>query len=333
MHNDNKESGRTSKIAVVMSCYKSADHVLGVLSRIPDIVDFIFCVDDACPDGTGRLIEKSSGDARVKVIFHEQNQGVGGAVITGYRAALAAGADIVVKIDSDGQMDPTILPRFVSPILQGRADYTKGNRFFTPEFLEGMPKIRIFGNAGLSFLNKFSTGYWQIFDPTNGYTAIHADILRLMPLDKIKKRYFFESDMLFRLGTLRALVMDIPQKASYGDEKSNLLVRAAILPFAKNHLINFFKRIVYSYFLRDFHVGSIEWILGPVLLVFSIIFGFSAWTESVQTGSEATPGTVMLAALPFIAGLQLTLSALHFDILNQPKTPLHVLMNEQHKGE
>ena len=320
-------SQKSPKISVVIPCYKSVEHVLDVLKDVPDIVSAIYCVSDACPDNTGTVIEEKNKDKRVKVIFHEKNKGVGGAVITGYRAALDDGADIIVKIDSDGQMDPALIPQFIEPIIKGKADYTKGNRFYNPEFLNAMPKIRIFGNAGLSFLNKFSTGYWHVFDPTNGYTAIQADVLRLLPLDKIAERYFFESDMLFRLGTVRAVVEDIPQNSFYGDEKSNLEVADAFWDFSVQHMRNFFKRIVYSYFVRDFHVASIEWVLGPFLLIFSTIFGLGTWMESVQTEMEATPGTVMLAALPFIVGLQLTLSALHFDIQNQPKTPLHTLMS------
>ena len=311
------------KIAVVMPCYKSSGQVIDVLKQMHECVSAVYCVDDACPEETGKTIEKNVEDKRVKVLYHDKNQGVGGAVMTGYRAALEGGANIIVKIDSDGQMDPALISQFIEPILNGHADYTKGNRFYNPEFLQDMPKIRIFGNAGLSFLNKFSTGYWQIFDPTNGFTAIHADVLRLLPLDKINRRYFFESDMLFRLGTLRAVVIDIPQKAVYGDENSNLSVSDALRSFSVLHIRNFFKRLVYSYFIRDFHVASIEWVLGPTLLLFSILFGLGAWIESVQTETTATAGTVMLAALPFLVGLQLTLSALHFDIQNQPKIAIH----------
>lgn len=313
-------------ISVVMPCYRSAGQVLGVIEKIPSFVDAIYCVDDGCPDKTGDHIKNNTKDKRIKILTHEKNQGVGGAMLTGYKQALQDGTNIVVKLDSDGQMDPLIMEAFVTPIAEGKADYTKGNRFYNPEFLEGMPKIRIFGNAGLSFMNKFSTGYWQIFDPTNGYTAIHADVLKMLPLDKISKDFFFESDMLFRLGTVRAFVMDVPQKAVYGDEESNLKISDALYFFTGKHIRNFFKRIVYNYFIRDFQVASIEWVLGPVLLLFGLIFGTYAWIESIRSYVEATPGTVMLAALPFIAGLQLTLSALHFDILNQPKNPLHIFM-------
>lgn len=316
-------------VAAVLPCYKSSAQVLQVLEKVPDCIDAIYCVDDGCPENTGKIIEEQNKDKRVRVLYHEKNQGIGGAMITGYKQALRDKRDIIVKIDSDGQMDPSIARRFINPVLKGQADYTKGNRFYHPEFLEGMPKVRLIGNAGLSFLTKFSTGYWQIFDPTNGYTAIHANVLRLLPLDKISRDYFFEADMLFRLNTVKAVVLDIPQKAIYGDEKSNLKVTNALTSFTIKHIRNFFKRIIYNYFVRDFNVASVEWVLGPALLLFSIIFGIGSWMESVQSGDEATAGTVMLAALPFLVGMQLTLSAMHFDILNQPKTPIHNLIDPE----
>lgn len=316
---------KPSRLAVVIPCYKTSGKVMDVISGIPVDIWRIYCVDDKCPEETGKHIQENSMDERVHVLFHDKNQGVGGAMITGYKQALKDGAQIIVKLDSDGQMDPALIPAFIEPIIQGRADYTKGNRFFTPEYLSAMPKIRLIGNAGLSFLTKFSSGYWQIFDPTNGYTAIHADVLKLLPLDKISKDYFFESDMLFRLGTLRAVVLDVPQRAIYEDEKSNLSIAKSLWSFFYCHTRNFYKRIVYNYFIRDFHVASIEWILGPALLIFSFIFGISAWSSSVYQGVSASAGTVMLAALPFIAGLQLLLSAIQFDIQNQPRMPLHIL--------
>lgn len=184
-------------VAVVIPSYKVKDHILSVLNRIGPIVSRIYVVDDKCPQGTGKFVAEQCRDPRVAVLFHDVNQGVGGAMITGYRRALADGAEVVVKLDGDGQMDPDLIPTFVSPIERGVADYTKGNRFYAIENLEGMPFVRIFGNTSLSFVNKLSSGYWNVMDPTNGYTAIHASALSALPLSKIEKRYFFESDMLF----------------------------------------------------------------------------------------------------------------------------------------
>nr|WP_313658713.1 glycosyltransferase family 2 protein [Achromobacter ruhlandii] len=170
------------RIAVVIPSYKVTRHILGVIASIGPECNRIYVVDDACPDGSGRYVEENCQDPRVRVIFHEKNKGVGGAVITGYRAAIEEDQDIVVKIDGDGQMDPTLLPDFVEPIVSGEADYTKGNRFYDLEEIHGMPKIRLIGNAVLSFMAKFSSGYWDLFDPTNGYTAVHVNVLRRLPL-------------------------------------------------------------------------------------------------------------------------------------------------------
>ena len=306
------------RIAVVIPCYRVRPHIVDVIARIGPHVSRVYVVDDACPDKSGDLVESIVRDPRVHVLRHETNQGVGGAVITGYREALSDGADIVVKIDGDGQMDP-VLPRFVKPIAEGYADYTKGNRFFDIDSVRVMPAVRLLGNAGLSFMSKLSTGYWDIFDPTNGYTAIHRGVLAALPLGKISSRYFFESDMLFRLGTLRAKVLDIPMAAVYGDEKSSLSVRHAALEFGVKHLRNFSKRIVYNYFLRNFSFASIELVLGSMLLMFGIVFGLVKWQESAVSGVTASAGTVMIAGVSIILGLQLLLAFLSFDMNSTPK--------------
>ncbi len=315
-------------IAVVMPCYKAKSHVIDVINNIPSCVDKIYCIDDACPEETGKYIESTSKDSRATVIYNEKNYGVGGAMITGYQAALKDDAKYIVKLDADGQMDPSIISRFVDPIIKGHADYTKGNRFYRLESLSSMPKIRLLGNAVLSFMSKFSTGYWRLFDPNNGYTAIHANVLKLIPLSKISNRYFFESDMLFRLNTLRAVVIDIPMQSKYENEISNLSIFRSLIEFSFKHLNNFLKRIFYNYFLRDFHLASVEWVLGPILLCYGIIFGVVKWIDSINSSTSATAGTVMLAALPIIIGLQLLLSALSFDIDNKPLIPLHHLLDQ-----
>ena len=165
-------------------------------------------------------------------------------------------------------MDPGLIPAFIAPIVEGDADYTKGNRFFDLEGLSSMPKLRILGNAILSFMTKFSSGYWDLFDPTNGYTAIHSNVAQYLPFKKISYRYFFETDMLFRLNTLRAVVLDIPMDAKYGDEKSNLKVSKILFEFTYKHAHNFLKRIFYNYYLRDMSIVTIELPLGALLFVF-----------------------------------------------------------------
>lgn len=310
-------------VAAVLPCYRVTAHILDVLARMPAIVDTIVVVDDACPDGSGRLVEGSCQDPRVRVHYNGQNQGVGGAVLNGYRVAIAAGADVIVKIDGDGQMDPGLVTRFIAPILAGEADYTKGNRFFDLTNITRMPPLRIFGNAVLSFMAKLSTGYWDLFDPTNGYTAIHAAVAGRLPFDRISKRYFFETDMLFRLNTLRAVAVDVPMDAHYGDEVSNLRISRILGEFLAKHARNLCKRIFYNYFLRDMSLASIELVAGAVLVAGGTLFGASAWLQSMQAGVPTPAGTVMLAALPIILGLQFLLAFLGYDIGSVPRRPMH----------
>lgn len=231
--------------------------------------------------------------------------------------------DIIVKVDGDGQMDPGLLPRFVEPIIQGEADYTKGNRFFDLEEIRQMPKMRLFGNAVLSFMTKLSSGYWDLFDPTNGYTAIHKDVARLLPFHKISRRYFFETDMLFRLNTIRAVAVDIPMDAKYADEVSNLKISKIVGEFLIKHLRNLGKRIFYNYYLRDMSLASIELPIGTLLIAIGTAFGASHWIDSLQTGVASPAGTVMASALPVILGTQLILAFLGHDIHSVPKRALH----------
>ncbi len=316
------------KIGVVIPSYRVTAHILGVLAAIGPEVDHIYVVDDCCPDGSGAFVQENSNDKRVRVLRRERNGGVGAAVITGYRLALADHCEIIVKIDGDGQMNPGLLPRFVQPILNGLADYTKGNRFFNPEDVQSMPALRVFGNAALSFMSKLSSGYWTLFDPTNGYTAIHARLLAQLPLRHIAARYFFESDLLFRLGTIRAVVFDIPMTAVYAEELSHLRINAILPKFFLGHAANFTKRIFYNYFLRDFSVASIELIVGLALFIFGMLFGLWHWSFNAIHGVVTTSGTVMLAALPIILGLQLLLSFLSYDFASVPQRPIHPLLAE-----
>jgi glycosyltransferase involved in cell wall biosynthesis len=310
-------------IAAVIPCFRVKRHILGVLAAIPAAVDRIYVVDDGCPEGSGAAVESGCSDPRVRVLRHERNQGVGGATLTGYRAALEDGATVIVRLDGDGQMDPALIPRLVRPILEGAADYAKGNRFFELEGLRAMPPLRLFGNSMLSFASKLSSGYWNVFDPTNGFTAIHAMVLRQLPLDKLSHGWFFESDLLFRLGTIRAVVCDVPIPARYGDEESSLVVRRVVGEFAWKHFANAAKRIFYGYYLRNFNIASIEIALGIPLVAFGAWIGVTRWIDGYLHATPATSGTVMLAALPVLVGIQLVLAFLSYDLQNVPRDVLH----------
>ncbi|WP_276326621.1 glycosyltransferase [Yersinia ruckeri] len=308
---------------MVIPSFRVKKHILKVIQSIDSKIDSIYVIDDKCPENTGDFILENNSDPRVKVLYNEQNYGVGGAVMHGYKRAFDDGMDIIVKIDGDGQMDPSLIPAFVAPIMKGEADYTKGNRFYSLDKISVMPKMRLFGNALLSFMTKISSGYWDLFDPTNGYTAIHREVIAHLPLDKISKRYFFESDMLFRLNTIKAVVIDIPMDAKYEDEISNLKISEIIGEFTFKHTRNFFKRVFYNYYLRDMSLASVELPLGVILFIFGMISGLVNWIAAAQSGIPATSGTVMLAGLPIILGLQLILAFIGHDISNVPKRTFH----------
>ena len=319
-----QENPAPPRVAVVIPCYRVSKQLAGIVNAIGPEVWRIYCVDDACPENSRQVIERLVAEnTRVQGLSHPQNQGVGAAVVTGYKQALADGADIIVKLDGDGQMDPSRIPELVEPLIRGEADYVKGNRFFHLDSLKAMPVVRLIGNAGLSFLSKISSGYWNLFDPTNGFTAIQASIARQLPLNKLNPRYFFESDMLFRLNTLRAVVLEVPMDARYGDETSSLSVSNALVRFPFCHARNFFKRIFYNYFLRGFSIASVNLVVGLALLTFGLTFGISRWIASAEANVLASPGTVMVAALPIILGTQLVLSFVSFDMENVPRDPLH----------
>jgi glycosyltransferase involved in cell wall biosynthesis len=315
----NVESNRG--IAVVIPAYRVASRVLGVISRIGPEVDAIYVVDDCCPEGSGSVVRTHCKDPRVTVIVHAENQGVGGAVMSGYLAALEDNVHVVVKVDGDGQMDPALIPSFARPILEGWADYAKGNRFFDLDGVRSMPTVRLIGNAVLSLMAKASTGYWNVFDPTNGYTAIDARLLERLPLKRISKRYFFETDMLFRLNTLRCVVLDIPMSAVYGGEQSSLRVRQVVFEFALKHVSNMFKRIFYSYFLRDMSIASIQLVVGACFLVFGAAFAAITWFSVAQRGVAAPVGTIMIAALSILIGVQLLLAFAAADMASVPSQP------------
>ena len=247
---------------------------------------------------------------------------MGGAVKRGYEEALSLGAEIVVKLDGDGQMNPTDIDALIFPLVSRRADYSKGNRFDQLDQLFAMPKIRLIGNAVLSLLSKISSGYWSITDPTNGFTAITRQALRKMEVAKVSNRYFFESDMLFRLNLAGAVVQDVSMPARYGGEKSNLSVGRSVFEFGWKHYVNFNKRIFYRYYLREWSIASLEWPLALLFFAFGAIFGLNALIVSDQTGNPVTAGQVTLTAMTIIMGMQLFLSFVSYDVQAEPRDSL-----------
>ncbi|HET9428322.1 MAG TPA: glycosyltransferase family 2 protein [Allosphingosinicella sp.] len=221
-------------LAVVIPSFRAAATIGTVLAAIGPEVGRIYVVDDGCPDSTGLHVAAHFSDRRITVLHNSRNLGVGGAMKHGYRHALADGAEIIVKLDSDGQMDPGQILLLIEPILRGEADYSKGNRLApiglmppgtSVDALKAMPLVRRVANRLLSVLHKGATGYWRIGDPANGYTAVHAEALRRMKLDELADCFFFETDMLFSLRKIGATVADVPLPARYSDEVSNVSLR------------------------------------------------------------------------------------------------------------
>ena len=310
---------RTPSIAVVIPAYRSRGQIGAVLEGIGKEVSSIVVVDDCCPENTGAHVTNTSTDPRLTVLQTDQNLGVGGATKLGLRYVLSnTNAEVILKMDSDGQMDPSAIQRIATPVITGVADYAKGNRFSSVEDLREMPKLRILGNAVLSLFSKFSTGYWSVNDPTNGFLAFSREVLEKTPLAKIDDRWFFESDVLFRLSTLRASVMDVPLSASYGEETSNLKIRKVVAPFLLRHFTNSVKRISYQYYVKEWSAGSLELPAGLALFGAGTAAGFAFWNDATQSGNPATVGQVMLATVPIILGFQLLLSFISLDIASEP---------------
>lgn len=315
-------------VAVVIPCFRSANSIADVIARVPASIGSIICINDASDDNLAEVLRGLAvRNSRLSIITHERNKGVGGATVSGYRRAIEQGAEIIVKIDSDMQMNPAFIPALVAPILAGEADYVKGNRFFDIERVREMPVVRLIGNAGLTFISRVSSGYWHLSDPTNGFTAINASVAELLPLHKVHERYFFESDMLFRLNSFGAMVLEQPLETRYGDETSHLSIGLTLVTFPFLHFRNFCKRIFYNYFLRNFDVASLDLLAGVMLGCFGAVFGALAWMHSVRTGIPATAGTVMLSVTPLLLGFQLFLAFLQFDVARTPRTSIHPQIN------
>lgn len=310
--------GESARVAVVIPCFKAARHVRAVVEGIPAWVDAVVVVDDACPQGSGDVAAEA-GRPGLEVIRHERNQGVGGAVASGYAHALALGADVIVKMDGDGQMDPAQVERLVAPVAEGSADYAKGNRFGAFESLKAMPPVRLAGNSILSFLVKAASGYWDVLDPTNGYTAIHRDALAKLDFKRIAKGYFFETDMLINLYLCGAAVTDVDIPARYGDEESALNPGRAAVEFIPKLAKGFLRRVALRYFVRDFNMASVYLLLGLPLFAFGLGFGAMEWADSIATGEPKSAGTIMLAALPLIVSFQMLLQAVQIDMGNVPR--------------
>ena len=311
-------------VAAVVPAYHVARELVDVLRPMPALFTTIIVVDDASTDDTAAVAERYSEiDPRIIVIRHEQNRGVGGAMITGFKRALEAGADVVVKIDGDGQMPLWLVPQLVQPLIDGTADYTKGNRFRDFQAIRTMPMARRVGNVALSFLAKAATGYWQCFDPTNGFVAIRADVLSQLPLHKIDPTYFFETSMLSHLYLLGAVVKEVPMPARYAGETSSLSIGRVILQFPGRLISSLLRRLTLKNFVNDFNLESFHLGVGLPLLLAGLLYGGYHWWWYSSRSVAAPVGTVVLSALLITLGVQLLISAVNLDLQAIPRDPIN----------
>lgn len=324
------------RVAAVLPAYNVEREIGAVLLSLPSLFNTVIVVNDGSRDQTGAIAERHAAtDSRITVLHHATNRGVGAAMVTGFRAVLDGDADIVVKIDADGQMPLWLVPQLIAPLIRGEADYTKGNRFRDFAAVGAMPFARRVGNVALSFLAKAATGYWRSFDPTNGFVAIRTDVLSQLPLHRIDPTYFFEISMLSRLYLMGAVVKEIPCPARYAGETSSLSIPIVLRQFPGRLLWSLIRRIVLKHYIYDFNLASLHLAIGLPLFLAGVGIGGWKWLWYTSRQLAAPTGTVVLPALMIMVGVQLLLSAMQFDLEAVPREPLNrgpLVLSERQQG-
>ncbi|QHI35220.1 Undecaprenyl-phosphate mannosyltransferase [Kordia antarctica] len=309
------------KIGVVIPYYNAANHIEKVVEKLPEYIDKIIIVDDRgkepIPDS---LLYKDKFGDRIFIVRNIKNLGVGGATKTGFKKAIELELDYVLKVDADDQMDSKFIPDLLRPLLEGKAEYAKGNRFKDFKALRQMPFTRKVGNLGLSFLTKAASGYWNNFDPTNGFFAIKVELLKKLDFKNIHRDYYFESSLISELYFHEARIKDVPMPANYGDEKSNMQIWKIPFIFIPKLTKTFFKRILKSYFIYDFNIASVYLVFGFPMFLFGLVYGIYNWIHYASLGEFTPTGTIMLITVSLILGFQLLLQAIQFDISKAPKS-------------
>jgi glycosyltransferase involved in cell wall biosynthesis len=315
-----------SVVAIVIPTYKARDTIERVVRRALAVGDLVVVVDDADPDRSAELVRGI--DPRVHVVSHDVNRGVGGATKTGMHEAIALGARYIVKIDSDDQMDTSYVPFMIETLERyPEVDLVKGNRFADPATLRRMPFLRLIGNASATLLVKFSSGYWSIVDPTNGFLATRREVILNTDLDALADRYFFETDLLCAFGLRRRVVAEVEMPAIYSDEPPGPWGLRTLLPFPIKLTQRFFRRLLLNYLIVEINVGSLCALIGFPLLAFAVAFGWHEWSGSLSSQIPRPSGTIVLALLLFMIGFQLSLQALLYDV--QFSTPTVKLRRER----
>lgn len=301
------------KIAVAIPCYKVEQHLERVVQGLPAFVDIIILVDDCSPDRTGALVDRLAvSDSRIVALHHTENRGVGGAMKTAFAKAVEMGADVVVKLDGDGQMDASYIASLVEGLRE--ADFAKGNRLFDRQMLRRMPMVRRIGNMGIGFMVKAASGYWNVSDPVNGFFAIRTATLSQMDMQRVADRYFFESSMLIEMHYVGARISEVPMPAIYADETSNLSIGKTLFSFPPKLIVAWIRRLHLSYFVYDFNICSLYLLVGLPSFLFGLVFGLVNWIHYASLGSPSPTGTIMVAVLTFVLGFQMLLAAAQYDI-------------------
>jgi glycosyltransferase involved in cell wall biosynthesis len=301
------------RVAVVVPAFDEEGLIATTLAGIPELVDRVYVVDDASRDGTAAAAA-GTGDERVEVITHEKNQGVGAAILTGYRRALEDGIDVACVMAGDNQMDPDDLEAIAGPVARGEVEYAKANRLFTGRAWELIPRTRYLGNAVLSLLTKIASGYWHVADSQSGYTAVSRTTLELLDLDRIYPRYGFPNDMLVHLNVINARVRDVPSRPVYGVGETSGIRLGRVIPAISWLLTKaFFWRMREKYVIRDFHPLVFFYFFGTLFSLLGLVLGVTVTILRIG-GNELSVGTVVLVALLLIAGLLFSLFAMLFDM-------------------
>jgi glycosyltransferase involved in cell wall biosynthesis len=287
-----------------------------VITTMPEFVDHIVIVDDRSDDATADKA-RAIGDPRVDVIRHEVNKGVGGSIMTAHRKGLELGADLFVVMAGDAQMDPDYLPSLLDPLVDDDFGFSKANRFFSMDSFRGMPGHRVFGNVILSFMTKLASGYWNLFDPQNGYTALTRGALERLDLDRIAETYEFENDLLINLNILDVRAVDVPIPAMYGEEVSGMRLGRVIPRITRLLFRGFWKRLLWKYVFRSFSPIALFFFVGMALVAWGVLFGVWVLWHTLGPATAST-GTVLISVVPFIIGIQLLLNALTLDIQQSP---------------
>jgi glycosyltransferase involved in cell wall biosynthesis len=301
------------RVAVVVPAYDEERLVVEMLRGIPAFVDRIYVVDDASRDGTAEQVN-AVGDTRVELLRHERNRGVGAAIATGYRRAREEEIDVTCVMAADNQMDPSELEELVAPVARGDVEYAKANRLFSGEAWTVIPHTRFLGNAVLSLLTKIASGYWHVADSQAGYTALSLSALRRLDLDRLYPRYGFPNDMLVHLNVQNARVRDVPSRPVYNvGERSGIRLRSVVPRISWLLFKGFWWRMGQKYVIRDFHPLVFFYFFGILMTLAGFVLGVVEVVLRIL-GNDITPATIVLVAVLFIAGLQLTLFAMWFDM-------------------